>query len=74
MKKVTLAEGITWVGVVDWNIRDFHGYITRRGTSYNAYLIQDEKTVLVDTVKKKFSNELLQNISVYRRWRTFARA
>ena len=63
MKKFTLAEGITWVGVVDWNIRDFHGYVTRRGTSYNAYLIQDEKTVLVDTVKKKFSNELLQNIS-----------
>ena len=40
-----------WVGVVDWNIRDFHGYITHRGSSYNAYLIQDEKTALVDTVK-----------------------
>ncbi len=62
MNKVTLAEGINWVGVVDWNLRDFHGYVTRRGTSYNAYLIQDEKTVLVDTVKHTFSNELLRNI------------
>ncbi len=59
---VSLAEGINWVGVVDWNIRDFHGYITKRGTSYNAYLIQDEKTALVDTVKHAFSSELLRNI------------
>jgi len=62
MSKVSLAEGINWVGVIDWNIRDFHGYVTRRGTSYNAYLIQDEKTVLVDTVKHTFSTELLRNI------------
>jgi anaerobic nitric oxide reductase flavorubredoxin len=62
MNKVSLAEGINWVGVVDWNIRDFHGYVTRRGTSYNAYLIQDDKTVLVDTVKHTFSTELLRNI------------
>ena len=38
-----LAEGINWVGVVDWNIRDFHGYITRRGSTYNSYLITDKK-------------------------------
>ena len=62
MNKVTLAEEINWVGVVDWNIRDFHGYVTRRGTTYNAYLIQDEKTALVDTVKHPFSSELLRNI------------
>jgi flavorubredoxin len=62
MNKVSLAEGINWVGVVDWNIRDFHGYVTRRGTTYNAYLIQDEKTALVDTVKHTFSSELLRNI------------
>ncbi|MEM2098838.1 MAG: FprA family A-type flavoprotein [Candidatus Bathyarchaeia archaeon] len=60
--KAVLAEGISWVGVVDWNIRDFHGYITRRGTTYNAYLVQDEKTALVDTVKHTFSAELLRNI------------
>jgi flavorubredoxin len=62
MNKVSLVEGINWVGVVDWNLRDFHGYLTRRGTSYNAYLISDEKTALVDTVKHTFSNELLRNI------------
>ena len=63
MDKVTLAEGINWVGVVDWNLRDFHGYVTRRGATYNAYLISDEKTALVDTVKYLFSTELLRNIS-----------
>jgi flavorubredoxin len=62
MNKVILAEGINWVGVVDWNMRDFHGYVTRRGTTYNAYLIQDEKTALVDTVKHTFFSELLRNI------------
>ena len=62
MNEVTLAEDINWVGVVDWNIRDFHGYVTRRGTTYNAYLILDEKTALVDTVKHTFSSELLRNI------------
>jgi anaerobic nitric oxide reductase flavorubredoxin len=63
MVKVTLKDGIFWVGVVDWNIRDFHGYITSRGSSYNAYLIQDEKTALVDTVKASFCNELVAHIS-----------
>ena len=62
MVKVSLAEGINWVGVVDWNLRDFHGYITRRGATYNAYSISDEKTALVDTVKHTFSSELLRNI------------
>jgi flavorubredoxin len=62
MNKVSLAEDINWVGVVDWNLRDFHGYVTRRGTTYNAYLISDEKTALVDTVKHTFSNELLRNV------------
>jgi anaerobic nitric oxide reductase flavorubredoxin len=63
MVKVTLKDGVNWVGAVDWNIRDFHGYTTSRGTSYNAYLIQDEKTALIDTVKHAFSNELMERIS-----------
>jgi anaerobic nitric oxide reductase flavorubredoxin len=62
MTKTQIVENIYWVGVVDWNLRDFHGYTTPRGTSYNSYLISDEKTVLVDTVKYNFSNELLQNV------------
>src|SRR5208337_3106282 len=63
MVNVVLKEGVNWVGVVDWNLRDFHGYITRRGGTYNAYLISDEKIALVDTVKSNFSNELIEHIS-----------
>jgi anaerobic nitric oxide reductase flavorubredoxin len=62
MPNVVLKEGINWVGVVDWNIRDFHGYVTSRGTSYNAYLIRDEKTALIDTVKYNFAEELVRNV------------
>src|SRR3990170_450033 len=65
MKKVTLAENIYWVGVIDWNIRDFHGYVTNRGSTYNAYLVLDEKKALVDTVKYTFSEELLRNINEF---------
>ncbi len=62
MPNVVLKENINWVGVVDWNIRDFHGYTTSRGTSYNAYLIRDEKTALIDTVKCNFVEELARNV------------
>ena len=44
---VNVCEGVEWVGCVDWSVRDFHGYQTDRGTSYNAYLVRDEKTVKV---------------------------
>ena len=63
MKPIEIAEGIYWVGVIDWNIRDFHGYSTYLGTTYNAYLIMDEKITLIDTVKKQFADELISNIS-----------
>jgi flavorubredoxin len=63
MKPVEIADKIYDVGVIDWNIRDFHGYSTELGTSYNAFLVFDEKIVLIDSVKKDFSEELLQNIS-----------
>jgi flavorubredoxin len=59
---VELTEGINWVGAIDWNVRDFHGYETRRGSTYNAYLVQGEKTALIDTVKRDFSNTLLANV------------
>ncbi|MBW1782391.1 MAG: flavodoxin domain-containing protein [Deltaproteobacteria bacterium] len=62
MKPIEIAEGIYWVGVVDWNIRDFHGYSTYQGSTYNAYLIVDDKITLIDTVKKAFADELLANI------------
>jgi len=63
MEKVELKKGIYWVGVIDWNVRDFHGYSTPSGTTYNAYLILDEKNVLVDTVKAPFYLEMLGRIS-----------
>ena len=63
MKPVEIAKGIFDVGVKDWNIRDFHGYSTYRGTTYNAFLIMDEKVVLIDTVKSTFSDQLIENIS-----------
>ena len=63
MEIVELKKGIYWVGAIDWNIRDFHGYSTPFGTTYNAYLILDEKNVLVDTVKAPFYSEMLERIS-----------
>ena len=63
MKPLEVAKGIYWVGAIDWNIRDFHGYSTKQGTTYNAFLIMDEKITLVDAVKKEFADELLDRIS-----------
>ncbi|MBN1257137.1 MAG: FprA family A-type flavoprotein [Planctomycetes bacterium] len=57
-----LRENIHWVGYVDWSVRDFHGYNTNRGATYNAYLLQDEKTALIDTVKGLYLDHLLDNI------------
>ncbi|MHC1604780.1 MAG: FprA family A-type flavoprotein [Candidatus Methanofastidiosia archaeon] len=62
MRKIELKKGIYWVGVVDWNIRDFHGYKTPRGTTYNAYLIVDEKIALIDTVKRNFYKEFVERL------------
>ena len=63
MKPIEIAKGVYDVGVHDWNISDFHGYSTPFGTSYNAFLIVDEKIVLIDTVKAEFTDELLYNIA-----------
>ncbi len=63
MNTKKLKEGIYWVGGIDWNIRNFHGYLTQSGTTYNAYLIIDEKITLIDTVKPGFENEMLARIS-----------
>ena len=62
MVKVALKKGIYWVGAIDWNIRIFHGYDTPEGTTYNAYLIVDEKVALIDTVKAPFFEEMVQRI------------
>ncbi len=60
---IEVSKGIYWVGAIDWEIRDFHGYATPKGTTYNAYLIVDEKIALVDTVKEQFRDELLSRVS-----------
>ncbi|MCX7806120.1 MAG: flavodoxin domain-containing protein [Planctomycetota bacterium] len=59
-----LADGVYWVGVVDWSIRHFHGYelSVHRGTTYNAYLVVDEKIALVDTVWGPYRDRLIENI------------
>ena len=62
-KAIEIAKNIYWVGAVDWSLRNFHGYETSRGTTYNAYLILDEKITLIDTVKIDFKDELLARIS-----------
>lgn len=65
-----ITEKVTWVGKIDWELRKFHGeeYSTHRGSSYNSYLIRDEKTVLIDTVwlpyDKEFVNDLKKEIDL----------
>lgn len=63
MYNAELAKGIYQVGAVDWTTRDFHGYRTPRGVTYNSYLIVDEKICLIDTVKAPFAKELLERVS-----------
>jgi len=63
MKPIEISKGIYWLGVIDWNIRDFHGYSTYQGSTYNSFLIMDEKIALIDTVKKEFADELIASIS-----------
>jgi flavorubredoxin len=62
---VQIAENVYWVGAVDWEVRNFHGhtYHTHRGTSYNAYLIVDDRIALVDTVMPGFEKEMFRRIA-----------
>lgn len=64
MKPFEIKKGIYWVGAVDWNVRNFHGhtYTTKRGTTYNSYLIVDDKIALVDAVHAPFADELIAKI------------
>jgi flavorubredoxin len=63
MNAIQLKDSIYWVGAIDWDLRNFHGYLTQRGSSYNSYLINDEKITLVDTVKSPFAEEMIRRIS-----------
>ncbi|HBL24953.1 MAG TPA: MBL fold metallo-hydrolase, partial [Deltaproteobacteria bacterium] len=62
MKPIEIKPDIYWVGVIDWAVRDFHGYVTPNGTTYNNYLIMDEQVTLLDTVKHDFGASAVDNI------------
>jgi len=62
MNTTELAKGIYSVGAIDWDVRDFHGYSTLKGTTYNAFLIIDKKITLIDTVKRSHKDDLVRNI------------
>lgn len=62
MSNVELMKGVYWVGAIDWNVRNFHGYSTHRGTTYNAYLVVDDKIALIDTVKSPFYDEMAARV------------
>ncbi|MBD3237725.1 MAG: FprA family A-type flavoprotein [Candidatus Eisenbacteria bacterium] len=59
---IQVSEHVYWVGAIDWRVRDFHGYSTERGSTYNAYLITGSEPILVDTVKRPFVGEMLARI------------
>ncbi|MDR2443299.1 MAG: flavodoxin domain-containing protein [Deltaproteobacteria bacterium] len=63
MEPIKVTENVYWVGAVDYDIRDFHGYLTPHGSTYNAYLIVDKKITLIDTVKHGFEDELLSRVA-----------
>ncbi|MGL6248781.1 MAG: FprA family A-type flavoprotein, partial [Culicoidibacterales bacterium] len=52
---IQLKPGIYWVGAIDWKLRNFHGFTTPRGGTYNAYLLIDEKVTLIDSTKPEFA-------------------
>ena len=63
LKAVQVTEKVWWVGAIDWNLREFHGYRTVRGSTYNAYLVLADKITLVDTVKAPFKEEMMHRIA-----------
>ena len=60
---IKITDRVYWVGVIDWELRDFHGYQTPRGSTYNAYLILGKEPVLIDTVKAPFLNQMMARIA-----------
>lgn len=63
MQAVEIKKDIYWVGAVDWDVRDFHGYSTPVGTTYNAYLVMDKKIALFDIVKKGFAQTFIDHVA-----------
>lgn len=63
LRAIEIKPDVYWVGGIDWNERNFHGYTTDRGSTYNAYLILDEHVTLIDTCKPSFADDLLERIA-----------
>jgi flavorubredoxin len=59
---IKVSDHVYWVGAIDWTIRDFHGYTTPHGSTYNAYLVMADEVTLIDTVKAPFKDEMLARI------------
>jgi len=59
---IKVTDNVYWVGAIDWTIRDFHGYTTPHGSTYNAYLVMADDITLIDTVKAPFMDEMLSRI------------
>ena len=59
-----VTDKVTWVGKIDWELEHFHGdeYSVNKGSSYNSYLIRDQKTVLIDTVWQPYAKEFVANL------------
>jgi flavorubredoxin len=62
-KAIQITDKVYWVGAIDWSLRNFHGYLTSRGSSYNAFLILADKVTLIDTVKPQFYDEMMSRIA-----------
>jgi flavorubredoxin len=63
LNAIKISENIYWVGAIDWELRNFHGYATSQGSTYNAFLIMGEKPILIDAVKEAFCDEMLARIA-----------
>jgi len=62
-RALEITDRVYWVGAIDWGLRSFHGYLTSRGSTYNAFLILDEQITLIDAVKADFYDEMMSRIS-----------
>lgn len=62
---IKIKNNVSWIGKIDWEIRKFHGdeYSTHKGSTYNSYLIREEKTAIIDTVWSPFSKEFVDNLA-----------
>jgi flavorubredoxin len=60
---IKVTDRVYWVGAIDWQLRDFHGYSTPAGTTYNAFLIVADEITLVDSVKAPFMDEMMSRIA-----------